>query len=109
VQAFVTVKLKNYTKPIDKPTSPAHGLRLPYVTRDGVPVFTLDTDDKTTYLSDDFIYVDATPGMVGVTLQGQFYCIDQDENAQPLPIHLISERQYKRLLELEQSFKKERV
>ena len=40
---------------------------------------------------------------------GTIYILDSEDNLQPLPLRIISEKQHKRLKYLEQSFRKERV
>jgi hypothetical protein len=107
MRAFITINLKANTT--DKPDSPVRGMNLPYLTRQGLPVFTLDTEPAF-FVGPDWVQVDAFPGMIGIAQKGdQIYCVDADEEVQPLPFHIITHKQYERFLHLEESFKKETV
>lgn len=106
--AFVTILLKK--KPVlDKPDSPVRGLELPYLTRQGIPVFTLSTEEPF-FVGNDYLQVDATPGMIGIGQKGdQIYCVDSEGQVQAIPLKLITKHQYDRLSMLENSFIRERV
>jgi hypothetical protein len=107
MRAFITIMLKEQNN--DKPDSPVRGMRLPYLTRHGLPVFTLDTEEAW-FVGKDFVQVDAFPGMIGIAQKGdQIYCVDADEEVQPLPFHIITHKQYERFLHLQESFKAETV
>lgn len=107
MRAFVTISLKK--KVADKPDSPVRGVELPYVTRHGLPVFTLDTE-AAWFVGQDWVQVDAFPGMIGIGQKGdQIYCVDANEEVQALPFHIITQKQYERLIHLEESFKRETV
>jgi hypothetical protein len=106
MRAFVTINLKKSVT--DKPDSPVRGLDLPYLTRLGIPVFTLTTEES--FIGPDYIQVDAAPGMVGIAQKGdQIYIVDSNEDVQAIPLRVITKHQYDRLSLLENSFVRERV
>jgi hypothetical protein len=61
-------------------------------------------------VGDEFLQVDAVPGMIGIGQKGdQIYCVDSNEEVQALPLRIITEKQYERFQHLEESFRKETV
>jgi hypothetical protein len=107
MRAFVTINLKKDVS--DKPDSPVLGMKLPYLTKQGLPIFTLDTEESF-FTTPDYLQIDAEPGMIGIAQKGdQIYCVDSNEEVQPLPLHIITQKQYERFLHLEESFPKQTV
>jgi hypothetical protein len=107
MRAFITINLKKSTN--DKPESPVRSIELPYLTKNGLPVFTLDTEEPF-FIGTDFIQIDAVPGMIGIAQKGdQIYCVDSHEEVQALPLRIITQKQYERFQHLEESFVKETV
>ena len=107
MRAFVTINLKKSVS--DKPDSVVRGMDLPYLTRLGLPVFTLSTEEPF-FVGDDYLQIDASPGMIGIGQKGdQIYCVDSEEEVQAIPLRVITKHQYDRLSMLENSFVRERV
>jgi hypothetical protein len=110
MRAFITINLKDGEPVVpNDPDSPVRGMKLPYMTRHGLPVFTLETEDPF-FVGPNWLQVDAFPGMIGIAQKGdQIYCVDAEEQAQQLPFHIITHKQYERFLHLQESFKAETV
>jgi hypothetical protein len=69
------------------PDSPMKGMRFPYVTKHGFPVFFFEGDEIE---SSDvaYEYVAIPPGMIGCNLRGDVYVIDADGDAASLGLVL---------------------
>lgn len=104
MRAFVTIPVEEKT--IAKKGSAAYGLVLPYLSKNGLPLFTLDSENSP-FVTADYVQVDAFPGMVGVTVTGQVFTVDKEEEAQLLPIRVITQKEYERFVHLTESFKQE--
>lgn len=75
------------------PPSVVHGMRMPYLTRDGVPVFFLDTQEVQVEFEFVDRLIDAPPGMIGSAfMTTDVYVIDADGNAQLLPLTVVPMR-----------------
>lgn len=66
-----------------------HGMRMPYLCRDGVPVFVLDTQEAPVELSCIDAVIGAIPGMIGYGyLTENVYVIDANGDAQLLSLSI---------------------
>lgn len=84
------VTLKEGAILIANTSSVARGLRLPYLSKFGLPVFMLDTEEPHYKDDDEYTILDAAPGMIGINQRGEdVYVIDAEGNAQLLPLQVV--------------------